>query len=95
MCAGVVCACMYVYHMHVLLMEAKIGFIFPITGAIDCCELACRSWEQNHLGPLKEHPLFLRTESPGGGGGGGPGAGGGVGGGGWVGCGFCFVLCFE
>lgn len=62
-CIGVLCARVYVYCMHTVLMEARIAPRFLGTGVKDCCELAGRNREPSHLGPLKGQPVLLMGES--------------------------------
>lgn len=51
MCMGLLLACVFVYHEHIVPRRPEVGFGFPETVVKNSCELPCRRWESN------SHPL--------------------------------------
>lgn len=58
---SVLLACRSMYHLHVVLVEARDGIGCPETGATDSSEVPHNRWESS-LGPLEEWPVLLHDE---------------------------------
>lgn len=56
MCLSVLLACMYMHHVHALLIEARRGHRLPGTGVIHCVGTG-----NGNIGSLEERPELLAT----------------------------------